>query len=192
MTRLAVLASALVLSACGVSSASAQVTVVIGYQSKTINTVTAGTLLRSQGYLEKRLGARYRVVWQDYSTGAPITAQMVAGKIDIGSMGDYPMLINGSRNQQFGDGRTKLISATGYNLRGALNMVVVSPGSGVRTLADLAGKKISASVGSAGHGTTVHALDRAGIRDYRIQNQVPAVGASALQSGSVDALGQFS
>ena len=31
------------------------VNVVIGYQSKTINTVTAGTLLRAQGYLEQRL-----------------------------------------------------------------------------------------------------------------------------------------
>src|SRR5262245_9536555 len=58
--RSALAASALVLSACGVSSASSQVTVVIGYQSKTINTVTAGTLLRSQGYLEKRLGPKYR------------------------------------------------------------------------------------------------------------------------------------
>src|SRR3954466_3871487 len=72
------------LAACGVSDASGVVTVVIGYQSRTINTVTAGTLLRSLGYLEKRLGPRYRVVWQDYSTGAPITAEMVAGKIDIG------------------------------------------------------------------------------------------------------------
>ncbi|GAB3908787.1 ABC transporter substrate-binding protein [Kibdelosporangium lantanae] len=191
MKRVLSALAAFCLAACGVSDASAPITVVVGYQSKTINTVTAGTLLRSLGYLEKRLGPRYRVVWQDYSTGAPITAEMVAGKIDIGSMGDYPMLINGSRNQEFGDGRTKLVAATGYNLRGALNMVVVDPKSPIHTLADLAGKRISASVGSAGHGTTVHALDRAGVGGFRIQNQVPAVGASALQSGTVDALGQF-
>jgi NitT/TauT family transport system substrate-binding protein len=191
MKRLVTALLAMSLAGCGVSNAASEITVVVGYQSKTINTVTAGTLLRSQGYLEKQLGRGYRVVWQDYSTGAPITAQMVAGKIDIGSMGDYPMLINGSRTQQFGDGRTKLVSATGYNLRGALNMIVVGPRSPIRTLGDLAGKKISASVGSAGHGTTVHALDRAGVQGFRVQNQVPAVGASALQSGSVDALGQF-
>lgn len=191
MKQLLVTLAVMALAACGISDASGTVTVVIGYQSKTINTVTAGTLLRSLGYLEKRLGPRYRVVWQDYSTGAPITAEMVAGKIDIGSMGDYPMLINGSRTQEFGDGRTKLVAATGYNLRGALNMIVVGPRSPIHSLTDLAGKKISASVGSAGHGTTVHALDQAGVGGYRIQNQVPAVGASALQSGSVDALGQF-
>jgi NitT/TauT family transport system substrate-binding protein len=88
------------------SQSSGVVNVVVGYQSKTINTVTAGTLLRAQGYLERRLadittrtGTKYAVRWQDYDTGAPITAQMLAEKIDIGSMGDYPMLINGSKTQ---------------------------------------------------------------------------------------------
>ncbi|WP_086842458.1 ABC transporter substrate-binding protein [Amycolatopsis kentuckyensis] len=195
------LAAALLAAGCTANAATSNdVAVVIGYQSKTINTVTAGTLLRSLGYFERRLadlgkrdGKRYHVTWQDYSTGAPITAQMVAGKIDIGSMGDYPLLINGSRTQEFGDGHTKLVAATGYNLLGALNMVVVPPNSPAHTLADLRGKKISASIGSAGHGTTVHALQNIGIGtdDVHLQNQAPAVGASGLLSGSVDALGQF-
>ena len=84
-----------------------RVTVTVGYQSKTINTVTAGTLLRSLGYFEKRAatpsatdGVTYKVDWQDYATGAPITAQMIAGKIDIGSMGDFPLLINAARGKQ--------------------------------------------------------------------------------------------
>ncbi|MFI9385411.1 ABC transporter substrate-binding protein [Kutzneria sp. NPDC052558] len=191
------------LSACSVASGAASnvVTVVVGYQSKTINTVTAGTLLRAQGYLEQRLselgrrtGKAYRVDWQDYSTGAPITAQMVAGKIDIGSMGDFPLLINASRTQEFGDGRTALVSATGYNLRGALNMVVVPSSSPAHSLADLRGKRISTSIGSAGNGTTVRALSGLGLdpdRDVQMINQDPAVGASALRAGAVDALGQF-
>src|SRR5262245_22560980 len=112
LRRLAALAAGLTIAASGclLDSASQSsgnvVDVVIGYQSKTINTVTAGTLLRAQGYLEHRLGdittrtgTKYNVTWQDYDTGAPITAQMVAEKIDIGSMGDYPMLINGSKTQ---------------------------------------------------------------------------------------------
>ncbi|QUQ70732.1 ABC transporter substrate-binding protein [Kutzneria sp. CA-103260] len=191
------------LTGCSAASGATSnvVTVVVGYQSKTINTVTAGTLLRAQGYLEQRLaalgrrtGKTYRVDWQDYSTGAPITAQMVAGKIDIGSMGDFPLLINASRTQEFGDGRTALISATGYNLRGALNMVVVPPSSPARSLSDLRGKRISSSIGSAGNGTTVRALSALGIdpdSDVQMVNQDPAVGASALRAGAVDALGQF-
>jgi NitT/TauT family transport system substrate-binding protein len=191
------LASVLLVTACGtgVASSGAEVPVVVGYQSKTINTVTAGTLLRDKGFFEQRLaelgkktGKTYRVTWQDYDTGAPITAQMIAGKIDIGSMGDYPLLINGSRTQKQGDQGTRMVAVTGYNARGALNMVVVPPGSSARTLADLGGQKVSASVGSAGHGTLVRAL---GETKVTVENQQPSVGASALQSGNVAALAQF-
>lgn len=204
---LTVLAAAVSLLAAGCSLDSSgdvdegTVKVVVGYQSKTINTVTAGTLLKAQGYLEKRLqaitddgGAKYQVEWQDYDTGAPITAQMVAEKIDIGSMGDYPLLINGSRTQASEGSRTELLSITGYNPRGALNMVVVAPDSPATSITDLAGDKISASVGSAGHGTLVQALTRAGIdptTGVEVLNQQPQVGASALESDQVSALSQF-
>lgn len=179
---------------------SGTVTVTVGYQSKTINTVTAGTLLRSLGYFERELAARgkrdgitYKVKWQDYATGAPITAQMTAGKIDVGSMGDFPLLINAARGKQL-NRPTKLVSVTGYNLRGGLNTVVTAPGSKLDSLADLRGKKVSTSVGSAADGTLVQALQRADIdpeKDIRKLNQQPAVGASALQAGSADALSQF-
>lgn len=194
------LALTVALAGCTVAGTAAEEgaeTVVVGYQSKTINTVTAGTLLRAQGFLEQRLketGKKYSVVWQDYDTGAPITAQMMAGKIDIGSMGDYPLLINGARGQQSEQTRTKLIAITGYNLRGALNTVVVAPDSPIQQLAGLRGKVVSTSVGSAAHGLLVQALRKAGIdpeKDVKVENQQPPVGASALQSGNVAALSQF-
>ena len=188
------------LTACGSAQAgdSSTVTVTVGYQSKTINTVTAGTLLRSLGYFEKELnalhdGKTYKVDWQDYATGAPITAQMTAGKIDIGSMGDFPLLINAARGKQLGK-PTHLVSVTGYNLRGGLNTIVTAPDSKLASLGDLKGKKVSTSVGSAADGTLVRALQRAGIDpDKGIEklNQQPAVGASALSAGSTDALSQF-
>jgi NitT/TauT family transport system substrate-binding protein len=190
-----------VVSSCSLESlsqSSGVVNVVVGYQSKTINTVTAGTLLRAQGYLERRLadittrtGTRYAVRWQDYDTGAPITAQMLAEKIDIGSMGDYPMLINGSKTQSNPLARTEMVSITGYNPRGALNMVVVAPDSPATALGDLAGAKVSASVGSAGHGTLVRALAKAGVGGVEVLNQQPQIGASALESDQVKALSQF-
>ena len=182
------------LSACSVAGASdTDETVTIGYQSKTINTVTAGTLLRERGYFEKRLAEidpDLKVDWQDYDTGAPITAQMLAGKIDIGSMGDYPLLINGSRAGTDDDGDS-MVAVTGYNLHGALNGVVVGADSDAQTLEDLEGGDISASVGSAGHGTLVQALDALGLdpaKDVTVENQDPPVGASALEAGSVDAV----
>ncbi|MFI6897652.1 ABC transporter substrate-binding protein [Streptomyces sp. NPDC050256] len=179
---------------------SGTVTVTVGYQSRTINTVTAGTLLRSLGYFEDELrrrgeqdGVTYKVKWQDYATGAPITAQMTAGKIDIGSMGDFPLLINAARGTQL-NRPTRLVSVTGYNLAGGLNTVVTAPDSELDSLKDLRGKKVSTSVGSAADGTLVRALQQAGIdpeKDIRKLNQQPAVGASALQAGSADALSQF-
>ncbi|WP_406835500.1 ABC transporter substrate-binding protein [Streptomyces sp. AHU1] len=190
------------LTACGGTAAAggdgSTVTVTVGYQSKTINTVTAGTLLRSLGLFEKELGAlhdghTYKVDWQDYATGAPITAQMTAGKIDIGSMGDFPLLINAARGKQLGR-PTHLVSVTGYNLRGGLNTIVTALDSRIDSLADLKGKKVSTSIGSAADGTLVRALRRAGVdpdKGIGKLNQQPAVGASALSAGSVDALSQF-
>lgn len=202
MKRPAIVLAALTLiaSGCALDSSSA-VNVVVGYQSKTINTVTAGTLLRAQGYLEQRLaditkrsGTKYNVVWEDYDTGAPITGQMLAEKIDIGSMGDYPMLINGSKTQANERARTEIVSVTGYQPKGALNMVVVAPASKAAAVTDLSGEKVSASIGSAGHGTLVRALSNAGINPstgVEVLNQQPQVGASALESGQVQALSQF-
>jgi NitT/TauT family transport system substrate-binding protein len=189
------------LSACGGSAEAGDgknVTITVGYQSKTINTVTAGTLLRSLGYFERDLNAlhdghTYKVDWQDYATGAPITAQMTAGKVDIGSMGDFPLLINAARGRQLGK-PTHLVSVTGYNPRGGLNTIVTSPDSKLTSLADLKGKKVSTSIGSAADGTLVRALQRAGIdpdKGVEKLNQQPAVGASALSAGSADALSQF-
>ncbi|WP_086797029.1 ABC transporter substrate-binding protein [Streptomyces caniscabiei] len=192
----------LALAGCGTGSGSAAdggtVTVTVGYQSKTINTVTAGTLLRSLGYFEDELNAlggttTYKVDWQDYATGAPITAQMTAGKMDIGSMGDFPLLLNAARGKQLGK-PTRLVAATGYNLRGGLNTIVTAPDSKLSTLADLKGKKVSTSVGSAADGTLVRALKDAGLdadKDIEKLNQQPAVGASSLTAGSADALSQF-
>lgn len=176
------------------------VTVRIGYQSKTINTVTAGTLLRDLGLFEEKLeelsaetDIDYVVDWQDYPSGPPITTQMIAGKIDIGSMGDYPALVNGSQTQEFDDARSSLVSITGYNLRGSLNGVVVPLSSDARTLEDLVGQSVSTSLGSAGHGMLVSALDKAGlaIEDVSLVNQDPPVGAAALEGGQVAALAQF-
>ncbi|MFF4489703.1 ABC transporter substrate-binding protein [Streptomyces sp. NPDC001544] len=204
-TRTAIALSAasllLPLSACGGTAQAGDgstVTITVGYQSKTINTVTAGTLLRSLGYFEQQLNAlhdghTYKVDWQDYATGAPITAQMTAGKIDIGSMGDFPLLLNAARGKQLGR-PTRLVSVTGYNLRGGLNTIVTAPNSKLTSLTDLKGKKVSTSIGSAADGTLVRALQRAGIdpnKGISKLNQQPAVGASALSAGSVDALSQF-
>lgn len=187
------------LSGCGVLTENALV-INVGYQSKTINTVNAGTLMRDRGAFENELnqlgkstGRKYRVVWQDFSSGAPLTAQMIATHVDIGSMGDYPLLTNGSKTKKYDDAQTRLIAITGYSLRGSLNQVVVSNGSPARTLADLVGKRLSTSLGSAGDGMISTALQRNGIDQHSVHtvNQDPSIGASAIDGDQVEALAQF-
>ena len=191
-----------VLTACGggASGDASTVVVNIGYQSKTINTITAGTLLRDRGTFEAKLaeigrttGKHYEVNWQDFPSGPPVTAQMIAGKVDIGSMGDYPILVNGSKTGDYADAKTELVAVTGYNLRGSLNQVVVPAGSTARTLADLRGQVISTSLGSAAHGMLVNALQHNGMTpdDVKLLNQDPSVGASAIEGKQVAALAQF-
>lgn len=176
------------------------VVVNVGYQSKTINTINAGTLMRDRAEFENTLaelgetnGKKYRVVWQDFSSGAPLTAQMIASHVDIGSMGDYPLLTNGSKTARYDDAATELIATTGYNLRGSLNQVVVPTDSNVWSLDDLAGRKVSTSLGSAGDGMFSTALQANGIdiSDVNVVNQDPSVGAAAIEGNQVDALAQF-
>ncbi|MBU9766585.1 ABC transporter substrate-binding protein [Mycobacterium sp. TNTM28] len=187
------------LTGCGLLT-EPTVVVNVGYQSKTINTVNAGTLLRDRGDFEnelKALGAatntRYRVVWQDFASGAPLTAQMIATHVDIGSMGDYPLLTNGSKTRKYDDAATEMVATTGYNLRGSLNQVVVPSDSSAQTLADLSGKKVSTSLGSAGDGMFSSAVRNNGMdkNAVHIVNQDPSVGASAIDGGQVDGLAQF-
>lgn len=187
------------LTACG-SSDSKVVTINIGYQSKTVDTVNAGTLLRERGTFEKLLaeegkkdGVTYKVNWSDFPSGAPLTAAMIAGKVDIGSMGDYPALVNGSKSAAFPDAKSSLVAITGYNMRGSLNEVVVPNGSTATSLGDLDGKTVSTSLGSAGHGMLMSALSKAGVSadSVTLLNQDPPVGASALQAKQVDAYAQF-
>lgn len=187
------------LSGCGVVGGDT-VTVNVGYQSKTINTVNAGTLMRDRGEFEKALsdagkktGTKYRVVWQDFSSGAPLTAAMIATHVDIGSMGDYPLLTNGSKTRKYDDAATEFVATTGYNLRGSLNQVVVPNSSKATTLADLKGESVSTSLGSAGDGMFSTALQKAGMSsdDVHVANQDPSIGAAAIEGGQVDALAQF-
>src|ERR1700729_3976874 len=71
--------------------------VAIGTQDTTINCATGGLLIRELKLLEKYLphdgkyqGVEYDIEWRNFTSGAPITNEMVAGKLDFGTMADFP------------------------------------------------------------------------------------------------------
>src|SRR5690554_2254184 len=104
----------------------------IGHQSMVTNTVSGGVLLDKLKLIEKYLptagqyeDARYRIVFRDYASGPPITNQMLAGKLDFGVMGDYPLIVHGAKFQEAKSRQTRFIGVTGYNLKGTGNGIVV-------------------------------------------------------------------
>lgn len=171
----------------------------IGHQSMVTNTVSGGIVLEKLNLLDKYLPTTgkyadvdYDIVFRDYDSGPPITNQMLAGKLEFGVMGDYPLIVNGAKFQETGTQETRFIAVTGYNLLGTGNGIVVPIGSPAQSLADLAGKSLSVPVGSAAWGMTLKALSEAGLSDsVQIVNQSPAVGAANIQAGRIDAHADF-
>ena len=182
-------------------SAPAQtIDIAIGHQSMCTDTYTGGIVIKELKLLEKHLphdgkyaGATYNITWADYASGGPITNQMLAGKLNFGVMGDYPLVVNGSKFQETKSLRTLYVTGTGYNLKGAGNAIVVPVSSSFYKLEDLKGKSISTPVGSASWGMLVKALQdkKMPLSSIELKNQAPAVGAANIATSKIDAHSDF-
>jgi len=172
----------------------------IGHQSLCTDTYSGGITVKQLGLLEKHLprtgkyaGAKYDVVWEDYTSGPPITSQMLAGKLDIGVMGDYPLLVNIARFQETNSLRSVIVSMTGYNVNGSGNSIVVPSDAPIYRFEDLKGKKVSVPFGSAAHGMLLKALVDRGLSQefFTLINQAPPIGATSVQEKKIDAHADF-
>ena len=176
------------------------VTIGIGTQNTTTNTVTGGIVLKELGLLEKHLpktgkyqNIEFRIQWQNFTSGPPVTNGMVADTLQIGMMGDYPLLVNGATFQNANGTNSRLIALIAYNADGAGNGVVVHKDSPYYELADLKGKKLSVPFGSAAHGMLLKAFEDRGWKpeDFELSSQSPEVGTSSLQEKRIDGHGDF-
>src|ERR1700739_2436962 len=84
--------------ACESAAQAETINIGIGTQDTTTNTVTGGILIKQLGLLDKYLphtgkykDVTYHVTWQNATSGPPITNGMIAGDLQIGMMGDYPL-----------------------------------------------------------------------------------------------------
>lgn len=174
--------------------------VAIGTQDTTINCATGGLLIRELKLLEKYLphdgkykDAQYDIQWKNFTSGAPLTNEMVAGKLDIGSMADFPGSFNGAAFQKAGK-KSAFITVLSGSTLGSGNGIVVPKASGVQSLAELKGKTISVPFASTAHGMLLRAAKAQGWdpeKDVNITTQAPEVAGSALQSNKVDAHADF-
>ncbi len=174
--------------------------VAIGTQDTTINCATGGLIIRERKLLEKYLphdgkykDAQYEIIWHNFTSGAPLTNEMVAGKLDFGAMADFPGSLNGVAFQKAGR-RSIFLSVLSGSIKGSGNGIVVPSASPVQSLADLKGKTISVPFASAAHGMLLRAIQAQGWdpeRDVHITTQAPEIAGSALQAGRIDAHADF-
>lgn len=176
------------------------VTVGIGIQNTTTNTVTAGAVIKELKLLEKYLpktgkyqDIQFEFDWQNFTSGPPVTNGMLANKLQIGMMGDYPLLVNGATFQAGNETRSELIAIIAYNAHGSGNGVVVHKNSPYYELADLKGKKVSVPFGSAAHGMLLKAMEDHGWKEdfWELSSQSPEVGTTNLQEQKIDAHADF-
>ena len=181
-------------------SSAEKINIAIGHQSMCTDTYTAGIVIKELGLLEKYLPtegkyaeAEYDVSWADYSSGGPITNQMLANKLNFGVMGDYPLIVNGAKFQETDSLRTLYVAGTGYNLKGSGNAIVVPVDSDLYSIDQLKGKAVSTPVGSAAWGMLLKAMQDNSIPtgEYELKNQSPAVGAANIAAGKIDAHSDF-
>lgn len=181
------------------SKAAETINIGIGTQDTTTNTVTAGIVIKNLGLLDKYLpksgkyqGVKYNITWMNSTSGPPITNSMIADKLQIGMMGDYPLLVNGATGQQLGN-ESQLVAVIAYNRYGSGNGIIVPKDSPYYDIADLKGKVVSVPFGSAAHGMVVNALAERGLPpDYfKLISQSPEVGSTSLQEKRVDAHADF-
>ncbi len=171
----------------------------IGTQNTTTNTITGGVALKELGWFEKNLprsgkykDVKYNLSWQNSTSGPPITNGMMANNIQIGMMGDYPLLVNGATGQATKN-ETQLIAVIAYNAYGGGNGIVVPKDSPYYELADLKGKQVSVPFGSAAHGMMLQALQSRGLPNdfWNLISQSPEIGSTNLQEKRIDAHGDF-
>ncbi|MGN6316731.1 ABC transporter substrate-binding protein [Trinickia sp.] len=171
----------------------------IGTQDTTTNTVTGGVIIKQLHLLDKYLphtgkykDVTYNVTWQNATSGPPITNGMIAGKLQIGMMGDYPLLVNGATGHATNND-TELVAVIAYNAQGGGNGVVVPKDSPYYDLQDLKGKRVSVPFGSAAHGMLLAALQKRHLpSDYfALVNQSPEVGSTSIQEKRIDAHADF-
>ncbi len=200
MTRSKLLLATAFAISLAASAEAKTIQIAIGHQSMCTDTYSAGLVIKELQLLEKRLprdgkyaDAKYEISWSDYSSGGPITNQMLANKLNFGVMGDYPLIVNGAKFQATKSLRSLYVAGTGYNLKGSGNAIVVPASSDIYSIDQLKGKAVSVPVGSAAWGMLLKAMQDISVpaSDYQLKNQAPAVGASNIAASKIDAHADF-
>ena len=191
LAALTTLLAVLALAACGSGSAggaaAAPATAVTGYPTA----VPAGTALRvgDQGTLKPALdlsgrstGTPYRLNWSTFASGPLLLEAFRAGAVDVGFVADTPPVLAAASGQDLA------VVAAWHNPPGQF-VLATKPGSPIRTVADLKGKKVAITTGTILQAYLLRSLDAAHLaqQDVNVVNLAVTDIPTALARGDVDA-----
>ncbi|MFJ5304598.1 ABC transporter substrate-binding protein [Streptomyces sp. NPDC088350] len=169
----------LALSACGAdssadTSAGKQVTLTIGDQAKTLQTIIAAS--------DALKGAKYKVKWAEFQGAAPLYQAVQADAADTGFSADLPAL-------QALSGGVKIKNIAALKNDGTHVGIVVRKDSGIDSVKDLKGQKVvvSSAKGSVSEYLLANVLKQNGLsyKDVKVQYLLPTDAQAAFASGKV-------
>ena len=166
----------LALAACGRGGGGAS-TLRVGSQKGGTKAV-----LLASGALE---GADYAIEWSDFPAAQNLLEALASDAVDVGLVGDAPFQF---AYQSGSPARAVAALKAEARQPGAL-AIIVEGRSPIRSVRDLAGKRIATIRGSIGHFLVLSALDDAGLAldAVKLTFLSPSDSRAALQSGAIDA-----
>jgi sulfonate transport system substrate-binding protein len=129
-------------------------------------------------------GLSYRIEWSEFPAAAPLLQALSANAVDTGIAGDGPFLF---AYEAGNDVRATI--ALQPRAEGRYLAVIVPAASPIKTVADLAGRRIATGRGSIGHAMLLGLEQKAGLRPDQLDIVFlsPSQSTAALHAGSVDA-----
>ncbi|MGA5895952.1 ABC transporter substrate-binding protein [Streptomyces venetus] len=175
----------LALTACGGNSSadassSQQVTLTVGDQAKTLQTMVAAS--------DALKGAKYKVKWAEFEGAAPLYQAVQAGAADTGYSADLPAL-------QALSGGVKVKNVAALKNDGRHVGLVVRKDSGIQSVKDLKGRRVvvSSAKGSVSEYLLANVLKQNGLdyKDVKVQYLLPTDAQAAFASGKVKVWATF-
>lgn len=149
----------------------------IGYQKTGVLVIT-----RQQAILEKKFSARQiGIKWIEFTSGPPLLEAMSTGSVDFGAVGDTPPIFAQAAN-------ANILYVAGSSITNGQG-ILVPENSGIRTLAELKGKRVGFTKGSSAHNVVIATLEKAGLTwaDITPVYLTPPDAVPAFANGSIDA-----
>ena len=149
----------------------------IGYQKTGVLVIA-----RQQAILEKRFAARQIAIkWIEFTSGPPLLEAMSIGSVDLGAVGDTPPIFAQAAN-------ANIVYIAGSPITNGQG-ILVHANSGIRTIADLKGKRVGFTKGTSAHNVVIATLEKAGLtyEDITPVYLTPPDAGPAFANGSIEA-----